>query len=61
MEKKDPQIKLSDAPTPQKLDLPTNMVGPVAEPGKANDNKPQPTVQEGDGQNQIQVQNQTQV
>ncbi|AAP26072.1 Fe-S oxidoreductase [Bacillus anthracis] len=25
VEKKDPQIKLSDAPTPQKLDLPTNM------------------------------------
>ncbi|MGE1128375.1 hypothetical protein [Bacillus wiedmannii] len=34
VEKKDPQIKLSDAPTPQKLDLPTNMVGPVAEPSK---------------------------
>ncbi|MFB5586192.1 hypothetical protein [Bacillus cereus group sp. BfR-BA-01403] len=31
VEKKDPQIKLSDAPTPQKLDLPTNMVGPVAD------------------------------
>lgn len=25
VEKKDPQIKLSDAPTPQKLDLPSNM------------------------------------
>ncbi|WP_142337621.1 hypothetical protein [Bacillus sp. AFS059628] len=50
VEKKDPQIKLSDAPTPQKLDLPSNMGGPVAEPGKANDNKQQPNVQEGDGQ-----------
>ncbi|MDR4984858.1 hypothetical protein RGU74_14490 [Bacillus cereus] len=46
VEKKDPQIKLSDAPTPQKLELPTNM----GEPGKANDNKQQPNVQEGDGQ-----------
>ncbi|UOB94922.1 hypothetical protein BTI679_22580 [Bacillus wiedmannii] len=34
VEKKDPQIKLSDAPTPQKLDLPTNMGGPVVEPSK---------------------------
>ncbi|MCU4989279.1 hypothetical protein OCF10_10045 [Bacillus cereus] len=56
VEKKDPQIKLSDAPTPQKLDLPTNMVGPVAEPtgnlpepGKVNDNKQQLNGQEGDG------------
>ncbi|MDM5238966.1 hypothetical protein QUF83_23270 [Bacillus cereus] len=31
VEKKDPQIKLSDAPTPQKLELPTNMGGPVAD------------------------------
>ncbi|UYW68115.1 hypothetical protein [Bacillus cereus] len=58
VEKKDPQIKLSDAPTPQKLDLPTNMVGPVAEPtgnlpepGKVNDNKQQLNGQEGDGKN----------
>ncbi|PEA23044.1 hypothetical protein CON40_01225 [Bacillus cereus] len=43
VEKKDPQIKLSDAPTPQKLDLPTNMVGPVAEPSKNNDNAQLPT------------------
>ncbi|SCM94289.1 Uncharacterized protein BWINRASL_02021 [Bacillus mycoides] len=50
VEKKDPQIKLSDAPTPQKLDLPTNIVGPVAEPGKVNDNKQQLNGQEGDGQ-----------
>ena len=56
VEKKDPQIKLSDAPTPQKLDLPTNVVGPVAEPtgnlpepGKVNDNKQQLNGQEGDG------------
>ncbi|EEL82269.1 hypothetical protein bcere0028_20100 [Bacillus cereus AH1271] len=56
VEKKDPQIKLSDAPTPQKLDLPTNMVGPVAEPtgnlpeqGKVNDNKQQLNGLEGDG------------
>ena len=56
VEKKDPQIKLSDAPTPQKLDLPTNMVGPVVEPtgnlpepGKVNDNKQQLNGQEGDG------------
>ncbi|MGE0941014.1 hypothetical protein ACQGSH_20240 [Bacillus wiedmannii] len=49
VEKKDPQIKLSDAPTPQKLDLPTNMVGPGAESGKANDNKQQLNGQEGDG------------
>ncbi|MGH0445480.1 hypothetical protein ACQVPC_09710 [Bacillus mycoides] len=43
VEKKDPQIKLSDAPTPQKLDFPTNMVGPVAEPSKNNDNAQLPT------------------
>ncbi|WP_270364633.1 hypothetical protein [Bacillus paranthracis] len=43
VEKKDPQIKLSDAPTPQKLDLPTNVVGPVAEPSKNNDNAQIPT------------------
>ena len=56
VEKKDPQIKLSDAPTPQKLDLPTNVVGPVAEPtgnlhepGKVDDNKQQLNGQEGDG------------
>ncbi|MFB4348020.1 hypothetical protein RAC77_26280 [Bacillus sp. BR_7] len=34
VEKKDPQIKLSDAPTPQKPELPTNMGGPVVEPSK---------------------------
>ncbi|UOB81138.1 hypothetical protein MQW34_11375 [Bacillus sp. ZJS3] len=58
VEKKDPQIKLSDAPTPQKLDLPSNMGGPVAEPtgslpepGKVNDNKQQLNGQEGDGKN----------
>ncbi len=43
VEKKDPQIKLSDAPTPQKLDLPSNMGGPVAEPNKNNDNAQLPT------------------
>ncbi len=43
VEKKDPQIKLSDAPTPQKLDLPSNMGGPVAEPSKNNDNAQLPT------------------
>ncbi|WP_411501273.1 hypothetical protein [Bacillus thuringiensis] len=42
VEKKDPQIKLSDAPTPQKLDLPTNMGGPVADIPKSptEPNKP---------------------
>ncbi|MCW9129813.1 hypothetical protein OF830_02295 [Bacillus paramycoides] len=57
VEKKDPLIKLSDAPTPQKPELPTNMGGPVVEPvgnlpdlGKVNDNKPQPNGQEVDGQ-----------
>ncbi|WP_144469660.1 hypothetical protein [Bacillus thuringiensis] len=34
VEKKDPQIKLSDAPMPQKPELPTNMGGPVVEPSK---------------------------
>ncbi|MEK4837681.1 hypothetical protein [Bacillus sp. FSL L8-0152] len=34
VEKKDPQIKLSDAPAPQKPELPTNMGGPVVEPSK---------------------------
>ncbi|MGE7633792.1 hypothetical protein ACQKMZ_16120 [Bacillus paramycoides] len=34
VEKKDPEIKLSDAPTPQKPELPTNMGGPVVEPSK---------------------------
>ncbi|WP_144655911.1 ring-infected erythrocyte surface antigen domain-containing protein [Bacillus tropicus] len=42
VEKKDPQIKLSDAPTPQKLDLPSNMGGPVADIPKSptEPNKP---------------------
>ncbi|MGG0707254.1 hypothetical protein [Bacillus paramobilis] len=35
VEKKDPQIKLSDAPTPQKPELPTNMVGPVVDNPKS--------------------------
>ncbi|OAK09943.1 hypothetical protein A6280_22790 [Bacillus wiedmannii] len=35
VEKKDPQIKLSDAPTPQKPELPINMVGPVADNPKS--------------------------
>ncbi|WP_377865876.1 hypothetical protein [Bacillus sp. R86525] len=35
VEKKDPQIKLSDAPTPQKLELPTNMGGPVVDNPKS--------------------------
>ncbi|WP_410490391.1 hypothetical protein [Bacillus tropicus] len=34
VEKKDPLIKLSDAPAPQKPELPTNMGGPVVEPSK---------------------------
>ncbi len=45
-EKKDSQVKLADAPTPQELDLPTNMVESVAEPtvnetqlGTGNDKK----------------------
>ncbi|MGF2772441.1 hypothetical protein [Bacillus cereus] len=47
VEKKDPQIKLSDAPAPQKPELPTNMGGPVVEPVKNNDNVqlPTPTVE----------------
>ncbi|HDR7634846.1 TPA: hypothetical protein QCX75_003645 [Bacillus mycoides] len=47
VEKKDPQIKLSDAPMPQKPELPTNMGGPVVEPVKNNDNVqlPTPTVE----------------
>ncbi|MEI2316050.1 hypothetical protein [Bacillus paramobilis] len=35
VEKKDPLIKLSDAPTPQKPELPTNMVGPVVDNPKS--------------------------
>ncbi|MDZ5610716.1 hypothetical protein U2I54_27925, partial [Bacillus pseudomycoides] len=34
IEKKDPEVRLSDAPTPPKLELPTNTGGPVAEPSK---------------------------
>ncbi|MED2774788.1 hypothetical protein P4276_15640 [Bacillus thuringiensis] len=47
VEKKDPLIKLSDAPAPQKPELPTNMGGPVVEPVKNNDNVqlPTPTVE----------------
>ncbi|EOW9528954.1 hypothetical protein ACO11K_002673 [Bacillus cytotoxicus] len=34
VEKKDPEIKLSDAPTPPKMEAPINMGGPMAEPSK---------------------------
>ncbi|MGN4423108.1 hypothetical protein ACTFQN_04490 [Bacillus cereus group sp. MYBK30-1] len=35
VEKKDPQIKLSDAPTPPKIETPTNMGGPVVDNPKS--------------------------
>ncbi|MED0964281.1 hypothetical protein [Bacillus paramycoides] len=47
VEKKTPDIRLSDAPAPPKPELPTNMGGPVVEPGKNHDNVqlPTPTVE----------------
>ncbi|WP_243521863.1 hypothetical protein [Bacillus pseudomycoides] len=49
--KKDTDIKLSDAPTPPKVELPTNMGGPVVDPSKPVDpgtpDPPKPPVDPG--------------